>query len=135
MHLTSIRGAVAAIVSLPLVLSFAACDSDPAAGPNQTSFLVRYEAEGTCTTISAVGYTINGGGTAGSGVTLPWSFETTIDTAGSTGPTAVALALNCLAGVNTTHTLTARVFVDGELRDEQSSSSMSTFSVNVGTVL
>lgn len=132
---THTRSVVATIVALPLLLFFSACDSDPGAGPGKTSFLVRYEAEGFCPTISAVGYTIDGGGTAGSGVNLPWSFETTIDTSGRSGPVAVALAVNCLAGVNVTHTLTARIFVDGDLKEEQTSSSMSTFSVNVGTVL
>ena len=119
MKLTRLIPALALLVLLP------ACDSGPGQGSG-TMFLVRYEAEGTCTTISAVGYTIPGGGTGGTSVNLPWSFEATFDTAGATSPVAVALALNCLGAPNVTHTITARVYVDGTLRDEQTASGSST---------
>ena len=120
-----------------LLLPVAACDSDPGTAGGKTSFLVRYEAEGSCASIISVGYTADLGSTVGASITLPWSLERTIDTsaATSTTPAAVGLAVTCLGSPGANNTATARIFVDGDLKDERSTSSSDTFIVSVSATL
>lgn len=120
-----------------LLLPLAACDSDPGDAGGKTSFLVRYEAEGSCASIISVGYTADLGSTVGASITLPWSLERTIDTSAATAttPAAVGLAVTCLGSPGANNTATARVFVDGDLKDERSTSSSDTFILSVSATL
>lgn len=131
-----------AVFALSLLFPFllAGCDSSedggPDDGPQQTEFLVRYELTGVCTGIRAIAYNVtSGSGTNGGSATfeLPWSFEQTVSA--PTSPTATALAATCQAANGTTHSLNARILVDGEVRGSQSAEGTTDISVNVGVSL
>ncbi|GMQ81955.1 MAG: hypothetical protein BMS9Abin05_1393 [Rhodothermia bacterium] len=118
-------------------LALSGCDSNNNNDNNgnngfRTEFRVRYEVTGSCSGILAVGYTINGGGTSGESITLPWSFET--DFNAPIPFTAVAIAASCstLTGNNT---LTAKIIVDGKEKGTQTSSAVGNVSVNVAVIL
>jgi hypothetical protein len=125
------------LLLLLALLCVPACDNDPGANGTQTMFRVRYEAEGVCASIISVGYTTDLGSTAGESITLPWSFEKTIDTSGATAtsPAAVGLAVSCLGTPGANNMVTARVFVDGVLEDEKTTSGDTTFIVSVSATL
>lgn len=96
---------------------------------------MRYELEGSCSGFVAVGYTIGVSATAGDSPTLPWTSEHSIDTSGAANPVAVALSASCAASGGVTNNLTARLYVNGDLKDSANSSSSSTFSLSVSAIL
>jgi len=117
-------------------LALSGCDSnsnnDNGNNGFQTEFHVRYEVTGSCSGVIAVGYTINGGGTSGASVTLPWSFET--DFNAPTPFTAVAIAASC-AGPTGNNSLTAKIIIDGKEKGSQTGSAVGNVSVNVAVIL
>lgn len=97
---------------------------------------MRYEVTGVCTGIRAIAYNVTGDGSSngGSGAfDLPWSFEHMVSA--PTSPTATAVAATCAPANGATHSLTARILVDGEVRGSQSTEGTNTISVNVGVAL
>ena len=130
--------AALALPLLFLVPALAGCDSSEDEGPDRqrTEFLVRYEVTGVCTGIRAIAYNVtsSSGNNSGSGAyDLPWSFEHVV--AAPTSPTATAVAATCAPANGATHSLSARILVDGEVRGSQTAEGTNTISVNVGVAL
>lgn len=135
---TRLRAALTLLL-LAASLLLVGCDSSEDEGPDRqrTEFLVRYEVSGVCTGIRAIAYNVTSGSGSYNGSSgtfeLPWSFEQTVSA--PTSPTATALAATCAPANGATHSLTARILVDGELRGSQSTQGTETISVNVGVAL
>lgn len=122
-------------LGLLFFLALSGCDSNSNNNGNngsKTEFRVEYVVTGSCDGIIAVGYTVNGGGSAGASVTLPWSFET--DFNAPIPFTAVAIAATC-ASQTGNNSLTAKIFVDGKEKGSQTGSAVGSISVNVAVIL
>lgn len=124
------------------LLVMVGCDSGGSDDDNDPfrAYDVRYEVEGTFTSICSAAWTVSGGGTASQIVshpngsaTLPFGID--VEITPNTRPFAIAMAVTCLAQANGSEgSLAARIIVDGEVVDQAASSGPSV-SLNISHLL